>query len=60
MPPLILAGIAAAGGYLAWRRIKAEMARLEAEERASKGLTTRGESLSRDPKTGRYRLPPRD
>ena len=49
---LILIGLAAAGGWFAWKALKREMARVEHEVEAVRQAPT--ETLERDPKTGRY------
>jgi hypothetical protein len=54
MPQLIIAAVLVVGGLLAWRVVKREMARVGREVERARGLPT--ETLTQDPKTGRYRV----
>ena len=49
---LILIGLAAAGGWFAWKALKREMARVDHEVEAVRNAPS--ETLERDPTTGRY------
>jgi hypothetical protein len=58
MPQLLLIGAVVMGGWYAWKALKREMARVDREvEAVRKGP---GETLERDPETGRYRLKEKD
>ncbi len=53
MPQLIIAAAIVAGGWYAWKVLKREMARVDRELGKTRGRPT--ETLTQDPKTGRYR-----
>jgi len=53
MPQLIIAAALVAGGWFAWKALKREMARVGREVDQARGRPT--ETLTEDPKTGRYR-----
>jgi hypothetical protein len=56
MPQLLLLGLAAAGGWYAWKTLKREMARIDDElERERKAAARPQDTLERDPATGKYR-----
>ena len=54
MPQLIIIGVVLVGGWLAWKALKREMARVDNELEAVRKRPT--ETLVEDPKTGKYRL----
>ena len=54
MPPLLLAGAAALGGWYALKFARKEMRRIGREVAATRKRPTG--TLRRDPKTGRYTL----
>ena len=57
MPQLLLLGLAAFGGWYAWKALKREMARIDGElERERKAEKRPEGTLERDPATGKYRL----
>jgi hypothetical protein len=64
MPQLIFLGLLAVGGYIAWKAIKREMARVDEKvrkakmEREGKGKPT--ETLEYDEETGTYRPKDKD
>lgn len=61
MPQVLLIGIAALGGWYAWKSLKREMARIDEElERERKSAKRPEDTLELDPDTGRYRLKKRD
>ncbi len=55
MPHLIVIGAVVAGGVLAWKAVKREMARVERKLETARQRPTA--TLRHDPATGRYRLP---
>lgn len=54
MPPFLLAGVAALGGWYALKFARGEMRRIGRELAAARKRPAR--TLRRDPKTGRYTL----
>jgi predicted nucleic acid-binding protein len=52
--PIVLITAAVVGGWLAWKAVKREMQRVDREMEAVRGKPA--ETLTRDPKTGRYTL----
>jgi hypothetical protein len=54
MPQLIIAAAIVAGGWYAWKVLKREMARVDRELDKARGRPT--DTLTQDPKTGRYRV----
>ena len=54
MPQIIIIGVVLVGGWVAWRALKREMARVDNEIEAVRKRPT--ETLVHDPKTGKYRL----
>jgi len=54
MPQLIIIGAVLAGGGMAWKAVKREMARVGRELDRARGRPT--ETLMQDPKTGKYRV----
>ena len=54
MPQLILIGALIAGGWIAWKALKREMARVTREVDRARGRPT--ETLTQDPKTGKYKV----
>jgi hypothetical protein len=54
MPRLIIIGAVLIGGWIAWRAVKREMARVRRELTRARGQPT--DTLTQDPKTGKYRL----
>jgi len=57
MVQLLIVGAVIVGGWYAWKALKREMARVDAEVEAVRKRPS--ETLERDPETGRYR-PPRE
>lgn len=53
MMQLVVIGIVLVGGWYAWKALKREMARVDAEVEAARNRPA--ETLERDPETGRYR-----
>ncbi len=53
MPQLMIIGGLLVGGWLAWKAVKREMARVGRELNRARGRPT--ETLTQDPKTGKYR-----
>lgn len=54
MPQLIIIGAVLVGGWLAWKAVKREMARVGREIDKVRGQPT--ETLTQDPKTGKYKV----
>jgi hypothetical protein len=54
MPQLIIIGAVLVGGWMAWKALKREMARVDNELEAVRKRPS--ETLVHDPKTGKYRL----
>ena len=54
MPQFIVAGAIVVGGWMAWKALKREMARVGREVEKMRGRPT--ETLTQDPQTGRYRV----
>jgi len=54
MPQLIIIGVVLVGGWIAWKALKREMARVDNELEAVRKPPT--ETLVHDPKTGKYRV----
>lgn len=54
MPQLIIIGVVLVGGWYAWKTLKREMARVDREVEAIRKRPS--ETLTQDPKTGKYRL----
>jgi hypothetical protein len=54
MPQLIILAALAVGAWIAWKAIKREMARVGREVEKARGRPT--ETLTQDPKTGRYKV----
>jgi hypothetical protein len=54
MPQLIIVAALIVGGWIAWKALKREMARVGRELDKSRGHPT--ETLEHDPKTGKYRV----
>ena len=54
MPQLIIIGAVLAGGWIAWKAVKREMARVGRELDRARGRPT--ETLMQDPKTGKYKV----
>jgi hypothetical protein len=54
MPQLIIIGIVLVGGWLAWKALKREMARVGRDLDRARGRPT--ETLTQDPETGKYKL----
>jgi hypothetical protein len=54
MPQLFLIGALVAGGWVAWKALKREMARVGRELDAARGRPT--ETLTQDPKSGKYKV----
>lgn len=54
MPQLIIAAVIVVGGWYAWKVLKREMARVGRELDKARGQPT--ETLTQDPKTGRYKV----
>jgi hypothetical protein len=54
MPQLIIVAALAVGGWIAWRAVKREMARVGREVDKMRGRPT--DTLEQDPKTGRYKV----
>ena len=54
MPQLIIIAAVLAGGWLAWKGVKREMARVGRELDRARGRPT--ETLTQDPKTGKYKV----
>lgn len=58
MPQLLFIGAALAGGWVAWKALKREMARVDRKVEAVRQRPT--DTLVQDPVTGRYRLPEKE
>ena len=58
MPQLIVLAMLVAGGFFAWKAVKREMARVGRELDKNRGRPT--ETLTQDPKTGRYKIKNKD
>jgi hypothetical protein len=54
MPRLIIIGAVLIGGWIAWRAVKREMARVRRELTRARGQPA--ETLAQDPKTGKYKV----
>jgi hypothetical protein len=54
MPQLIIIGIVIAGGWMVWKAAKREVARVGRELDRARSRPT--ETLTQDPKTGKYRV----
>ena len=54
MPQLIIVAALAVGAWMAWKALKREMARVGREVEQTRGRPT--ETLTQDPKTGRYKV----
>jgi hypothetical protein len=54
MPQLILIGALIAGGWIAWKALKREMARVGRELDRARGEPT--QTLTQDPKSGKYKV----
>lgn len=54
MPQVIIIGAVVIGGWLAWKALKREMARVDRELQTVRKRPS--ETLVQDPKTGKYRL----
>ena len=54
MPQLIIIGVVLVGGWVAWKALKREMARVDNELEAVRKRPA--ETLVQDPETGKYRL----
>lgn len=54
MPQLLIVAAIVVGGYLAWKMLKREMARVDREVEAVRKRPK--ETLQRDEDTGRYRV----
>ena len=54
MPQLLIIGAVFVGGWIAWRTLKREMARVGREVEAVRQRPT--DTLEQDPKTGKYRV----
>ena len=54
MPQLILIGAVLVGGWLAWKAVKREMARVGRELDRTRDRPTA--TLTQDPKTGKYKV----
>ena len=54
MPQLIIIGAVLVGGWYAWKALKREMARVDREVEAVRKRPS--ETLTQDPKTGKYRV----
>ena len=54
MPQLIIIGVVLVGGWMAWKTLKREMARVDNELEAVRKRPA--ETLVQDPETGKYRL----
>ena len=54
MPQLILIGAVMVGGWLAWKAVKREMARVGRELDRARDRPTA--TLTQDPKTGKYKV----
>ncbi len=54
MPQLIIIGAVLVGGWLAWKALKREMARVDRELEAVRKRPTK--TLEQDPNTGRYKV----
>jgi hypothetical protein len=53
MPQLIIIGAVLVGGWLAWKGLKREMARVDREVEAVRKRPTT--TLEQDPRTGKYK-----
>ncbi len=58
MPQLLILGAVLVVGWYAWKLLKREMARVDREMEAVRKQPD--ETLERDPKTGRYKLPEKE
>lgn len=58
MPQILIIGAVLVGGWLAWKALKREMARVDRELEAVRQRPT--ETLTKDPTTGRYRIKERE
>jgi len=54
MPQLIIIGVVLVGGWMAWKALRREMARVDNELEAVRKRPA--ETLVQDPETGKYRL----
>jgi hypothetical protein len=54
MPQVIILGAVVVGGWMAWKALKREMARVDRELEAVRKRPT--ETLTQDPQTGRYKV----
>lgn len=54
MPQIIIVGAVLVGGWMAWKALKREMGRVDRELEAVRNRPT--ETLTRDPRTGRYKV----
>jgi hypothetical protein len=54
MPQLVILAALAVGGWIAWKVVKREMARVARELDSARGRPT--DTLTRDPKTGKYKV----
>ena len=54
MPQLLIIGAVFVGGWIAWKALKREMARVGREVEAVRQRPT--DTLEQDPKTGKYRV----
>jgi len=54
MPRLIIIGVVLIGGWIAWKALKREMARVGRKLDRARGQPT--ETLTQDPKTGKYKV----
>jgi hypothetical protein len=54
MPQLVILAALVVAGWLAWKAVKREMARVGRELDKTRGRPT--ETLTQDPKTGRYKV----
>jgi hypothetical protein len=58
MVQVLIVGVVLVGGWYAWKALKREMARVDAEVEAARKLPS--ETLERDPSSGRYRPKPKE
>jgi hypothetical protein len=54
MPQVIILGAIVVGGWMAWKALKREMARVDRELEAVRKRPT--DTLTQDPQTGRYKV----
>jgi hypothetical protein len=54
MPRLIIIGVVLIGGWIAWKTLKWEVARVGRKLDRARGRPT--ETLTRDPQTGKYKV----